>query len=434
MSSMPIICLGVSHHTAPVELRERLTCSLTDLIDLLPSNNGNGSSPWSGHIGELAVISTCNRMEIYARVDTNIEDARDSILEHLSTSKRVALNRIIDHTFEHVGQAAVEHLFSVAAGLDSMVLGEPQILGQVADSYMLAVEQKTIGPLLSALFRTAIRVGKRARTETAIGFNPASISSVAIAKAQQIVGDLRLCRPLLVGMGEMGKLAVKALQARGVTEIAVANRTKERAEVFAEGCGGDAYTLTELGKAIAASDLVVSATAAPHIILYPDMVQEAMAERPDRKLVLIDVAVPRDIDPRVAEIPGVFLFDVDDLQGGLDEALEARQRETPKVEQIVREEVADFDDQARQISVRPIIVEMRQKAETIRQKELRRALRNLGEVDTETLEQIQLFSRSLVNKLLHDPTIRLKQSAGNGESAEIAETVRLLFSLEAPEQ
>ncbi len=297
---------------------------------------------------------------------------------------------------------------------------------------MSAVASKATGPVLTALFKAAIRTGKRARTETGISSKPASISSVAIAKAQQIVGDLRERKPLIVGMGEMGQLAMQSLRSRGVSQIAVANRTLQRAEAFADGCGGNTYTMAELTKALAEADVVISATAAPHLIIYPEMVQEAMALRDDRELVLVDIAVPRDIDDAVGDIPGVHLFDVDDLQCSLDEALAARQEEVPKVESIIAREVMSFESQLREIRVKPVIADLRQKAEAIRQRELSRTLRHLGDVDPKTLEQFQLFSRSLVNKLLHEPTIRLKAEAsnGNGHAEEFATTIRELFSLE----
>jgi glutamyl-tRNA reductase len=429
MSPPSIVCLGLSHQTAPIELRERLSCSLSDLGSLTKQSSGRSSI--DGTIGELVLISTCNRLEIYARVDSEAIDAQSLLTDQLTEARGVDAADVGDHTYFYTGRNAVQHLFSVAAGLDSLVLGEPQILGQVTDAYTSAVESKSTGPLLSALLKSAIRVGKRARTETAISSNPASISSMAIAKAQEIVGDLRFRRPLVVGMGEMGQLAMSSLQSRGVKQIAVANRTRERAETFAEGCSGDVYTMAELAEALVQADVVISATAAPHVIFHPEMVREAMAQRTDKELILVDIAVPRDVDPAVGDIPGVHLFDIDDLKGSLDEALAARRKEAPKVEAIIREEVAEFEAILRQMSIRPLLVGMRQKAETIRQRELERSLRFLGEVDPETFEQLQLFSRSLVNKLLHEPTIRLKEKANNGESAEYAEFLRHLFSLEA---
>jgi glutamyl-tRNA reductase len=410
-------------------LREHLGCSLADLMPLLVS--GNGQLMAKASVQELTVISTCNRMEIYAVASGDLADVQSILVEHLSRCKSIEAGDFLAHIYIFTGDEAGQHLFEVAAGLDSLVLGEAQILGQVTDAHMAAEAAGTAGPLLTALFRAAIRAGKRARTETRISSNPASISSVAIAKAQQIVGDLKLSVPLVVGMGEMGQLAMKSLQSRGVEQIAVANRTVTRAEAFAEGCGGNAYTMAELAKALAVADVVISATGAPHIIIHPEMVREAMSRRSDRQLVLVDIAVPRDVDPAVGEIPGVHLFDMDDLQESLDEALLARKQETPRVKEIIHQEMVALEEELRQVSVRPLIVGLRQKAEAIRQRELQRTLRHLGDVDQQTMEQLQHFSRSLVNKLLHDPTIRLKETADNRGPATFEEAVRQLFRLES---
>lgn len=430
MSPSSIVCLGLSHQTAPIELRERLSCSLVDFSSLpIPRRRGK---PDVAPFGEMVVINTCNRLELYVRFDDSDVDRRAILAEQLATARDAKLDEISDHLYFLVGQEAVEHLFLVAAGLESQVLGEPQILGQVTDAYMAAVEADTAGPVLTALFRAAIRVGKRARTETAISNNPASIGSIAINKAQQIVGDLRLRRPLVVGMGEMGQLAMRSLQSRGVRQIAVANRTRDKAETFGNGCIGDFYTLAELVDSLAEADVVISATAAPHVIIGRDMVLAAMSKRAGKELVLVDIAVPRDVDPVVGDIPGVHLFDMDDLQSDLDDALAARQQEIPRVKAIIQEEVTSFETELRQVSIRPLIAGLRQKAELIRQRELERTLRFMGDVDPRTLRQMQLFSRSLVNKLLHEPTVRLKEKAGNGESVEYAEALQHLFSLEPP--
>ena len=429
MSTRLLICLGLSHHTAPVHLRERLACSISDLTPLLGSENGHSAD--GIEISELTVISTCNRMEIYATFGGDAIAVKSALIEQLAGCKQVAAEEFLSHLYVFVGDEVVQHLFEVAAGLDSLILGEAQILGQVTEAHLAAQEAAATGPSLAALFRAAIRAGKRARTETRISSSPASISSVAIAKAQEIVGDLKLSVPLVVGMGEMGQLAMKSLQSRGVQQIAVANRTRELAEAFAEGCGGNAYTMAELAKALAAADVVISATGAPHIIIHPEMVKEAMAQRSDRQLVLVDIAVPRDVDPAVADIPGVHLFDMDDLQESLDEALSARRRETPMVRAIIEHEIRALNEELRQASIRPLIVGLRQKAETIRQRELQRTLRQLGDVDQQMMEQLHVFSRSLVNKLLHDPTVRLKETADNGDTASFEDAVRQLFSLES---
>lgn len=429
MPPMPVVCLGLSHHTAPIALRERLSCSIADLTRSLDS--GTQSVTLDSAVAELVLISTCNRLELYARVDADPDNAKALLADRLAAARGVEVSELVEHLYFLKGHDVAKHLFRVSAGLDSLVLGEPQILGQVTEAFMSAQSAKSAGPVLTALFRAAIRAGKRARSETAISSKPASIPSMAIAKAQQIAGDLRQNRPLVVGMGEMGQLALKSLQSRGVKEIAVANRTADAAEAFAEGCKGNAYTLAELSNALVDADVVISATAAPHIIIRPEMVTEAMHQRGDKPLVLVDIAVPRDVDPAVADIPGVHLFDMDDLSGSLDDALAARREELPKVEEIISDELSLFKEELRQMRVRPLIADLYQKAEFIRQNELERTVRSIGQMDMETMAQLQLFSRSLVNKLLHDPTVRLKELAVNGEADVYADAFRHLFSLES---
>lgn len=430
MSVRQIVCLGLSHRTAPVEVRERIRCSLIDVGQLLPMLDEGMVTDYGrfSAISEAVILSTCNRMEFYTVVDTAVDDPRQLMVDLLASIHPADLDGMGDQVYFYAGETAVSHLLQVAAGLDSLVLGEPQILGQVTDAYMAAVKAHTIGPILDALFQTAIRSGKRVRTETAIGNNPASISSVSIALAKQTVGDLSDKQILIIGSGEMARLAIKALRARGLTQISVANRTQSRAEALASNGSGRGYSLEELPQALAAADVVISATGAPEPILFKQAVTETMNLRPERPLVLIDIAVPRDIDPDARGIAGVHLFDVDDLQGTLDESLEARKAEIPQVEAILAGEKACLEMELRTLTVKPLIADLHQKAEAIRQRELERTLRHLGEVDPQTLEHLQHLTRSLVTKLLHEPTKQLRTQAGNGTAVDIG-TVRELFGL-----
>ena len=430
MSVRQIVCLGLSHRTAPVEVRERIRCSLIDVGQLLPMVDEGIVSDYGRFqaISEAVILSTCNRMEFYTVVDTE-EDPRQLMVDLLENIHPADLNEMGAQVYFYAGETAVSHLLEVVAGLDSLVLGEPQILGQVTDAYMAAVKAHTIGSILDALFKTAIRSGKRVRTETAIGSNPASISSVSIALAKQVVGDLSDKHILIIGSGEMGRLAIKALRARGLSQISVANRTKSRAEALASEGSGQAYSLEELPQALAAADVVISATSASDPVLTRNRVVQTMNLRQERPLVLIDIAVPRDIDPTARDIPGVHLFDVDDLQGTLDESLDARQAEIPQVHEILAQEHAALDVELRTLTVKPLIADLHQKAEAIRQRELERTLRHLGDVDPQTLEHLQHLTRSLVTKLLHEPTKQLRTHAGNGTAVEYASTVRELFGL-----
>jgi glutamyl-tRNA reductase len=419
-------------------VRERLICLLAEPDKLLPPYHEPSFSPVNSYepfnaIRELIILSTCHRIEVYAGVDASIVNPRALLVDFLARAYNVAPAVFSRHSYYYAGREAVLHLFRVAAGLDSMVLGEPQILGQVTSAYMKAVKAQAAGPLLSTLFRGAIRTGKRARNETLISSNPASISAIAIALAQQIVGDLRAHQVLVIGLGEMGRLALKALQARSIKDVALVNRTRQRAEAVAAQWGGQVYGLTELPQALAIADVVISATSAPYPIISADVVRQVMAQRPDRPLVLIDIAMPRDIDPAVSELPGIHLFGIDHLRSSLDEAQMARQQEIPQVEGIIDQEVIAFEVQLRQLAMKPLITDLHQKAESIRQREVERTLRRLGDVDPQTLAHIQHLSRSLINKLLHEPTMRLKELANDGtanEAAEYTATVRHLFGLE----
>ena len=426
-----IVCLGLSHHTAPLALRERISCSLPEEHGLLEAVE-DGSDRFDA-LAEMVLLSTCNRIELYAVVDAPAGAAQRLLTDYMASVHPVDPASFDDYLYFHQGYAAIIHLARVAAGLDSMVLGEPQILGQVNDAYMQAVEANTAGPVLTALFRGAIRAGKRARTETAISSNPASVSSVAITLAQQVAGDLERQEVLVVGLGEMGQLALSALRKRKIANISLANRSRERAERLAAGWDGRTYGLEQLPQALATADTVICATAAPHTVVDAGMVRAVMAQRKGRPLVIIDIAVPRDVEPDVARVPGVHLFDIDDLQETLDEALAARQKEIPRVEAIIAEELKALEAEIRALTIKPIIVDLRQKAEAIRQRELERTLRFLGDdVDEETLKHVQHLSRSLVNKLLHEPTTRLREKATDGQATEYEEAVRDLFDLNPP--
>jgi glutamyl-tRNA reductase len=417
MEMTQLVCLGVSHHTATVELREYLNrAATTEMRD--PA------------IQELAMVATCNRAELYATFPADVVDAQERMLNFLAKMHHVALDKLAGHTYFYAGADVVTHLCRVAAGLDSLVIGEPQILGQVIDAYQAAQQAQTIGPVLSLLFRTAIQAGKRARTETTISANPASISSVAVALAQQATGDLRMQRVLVVGVGEMGKLTIKALRGRGVITIDAANRTQAKAAAVVKVGQGQAYGLADLSVALAAADVVFTAVTSEQPIIDATLIHSVMTTRPERPLVLVDLAVPRNVDPAVAAVAGVRRFDVDALQANLDDALSARQRQIPQVEAIIAQEIATWEQRSHELMVEPVIVDLRQKAEAIRQRELERTLRFLGEVDPQILTHIQHLSRALVNKLLHEPTIRLKQKASDQDAAHYASTVRDIFGLE----
>ena len=411
-----LVCVGLSHRTAPVELRERVGAL------------GLGAERCPAVL-EHVVLQTCYRVELYARLTTGVEDARDDLVEALSRAHDVSRELLLDHLYVHAGVDVARHVSRVASGLDSLVLGESEILGQVGDALETARADETVGPGLALLFRSAIAAGRRARAETALGANPATASSMALALAAGVLGDLGTKRLLVVGAGRIGLQTLKAAQSRRVHCLAVANRTRGRAEEVAARFDADAFGLDELESALAGADVAITATSSETPVIGRGVVARAAAARTERPLVLVDLAVPADVDRDAGEIEGVRLFDVDDLRAGLDDAMASRVREIPKVEAIVEEEVAAFARRYRELEVEPLLSELRRRAETIRAREVERALGDLGEVDPAVAEQIQRLSRSLVKKLLHDPTVRARERAGAGEVDEVAEAVRDLFGI-----
>jgi glutamyl-tRNA reductase len=310
-----------------------------------------------------------------------------------------------------------------------MILGEPQILGQVTEAYELGLSQRSIGPVLSTLFRYAIHTGKRARTETAISRNPASTSSVAVKLAEETVGDLSATHTVVVGAGEMAELAVEALRVRGAQHITVVNRTHARAQQLADRWQATALTFENLPDALLDADIVITSTGAPHILIKPPLAETVIRQRPDRPLVFIDIAVPRDVDPDVNQLPNVRCYDIDDLETRLNGSLAERQQEIPQVEAIIAAEADAFMDWLKSLEIMPVISDLRAKADAIRRAEVDKTLRQLKGLSETDRQRIEAMSEALVNKLLHDATLRLKAEAGNGHAAEYAAAVRHLFAL-----
>ncbi len=414
-----LVCLGLSHRTAPVELRERIG-SLGPGAERCPA------------VLEHVVLQTCYRIELYAHLTSGVDDARDELVDALSTVHDVPRDLLVQHLYVHPGEDAARHLCRVATGLDSLVLGEAEILGQVGDAFEAARSADAAGPALTLLFRTAITAGRRARSETAIGANPATASSMALALAEGVAGDLREKQLLVIGAGRVALQTLKAAEGRGISRVEVANRTRERAEEVALRFDARAVGLDDLEAALAAADVAVAATSSETPIVARGLVASAMRGREERPLVVVDLAVPADVERGAAEVDGVRLFDVDDLRAGLDEAMSSRLREVPKVEAIVEEEAESFSRRYRELEVEPLLTELRRRAESIREREVEHALRDLGDVDPAVAERVEHLSRTLVKKLLHDPTVRARERAGAGEADEIADAVRDLFGISAP--
>ena len=414
-----LVCLGLSHRTAPVELRERIG-ALGFSAERCPA------------VVEHAALQTCYRVELYAWLTSGVEEARDELIAALSRAHGVERELLIDHLYVHSGDDVAQHLCRVAAGLDSLVLGETEILGQVGDALEAGKADGTVGPGLSLLFRTAITAGRRARTETAIGANPATASSMALALAEGVLGDLREKRVLVVGAGRIGLQSLKALAGRRVAQTAIVNRTRERAIEVADRIGATAHGLDELEDVLSWADVAVTATSSETPVIGTNLVRDAVSRRGQRLLVLVDLAVPADVERDAGAVAGVRLFDVDDLRAGLDGAMASRLREVPGVEAIVADEVESFRRRYQELEVEPLLSALRRQAEDIREQELERALRDLGDVDAAIAQRIEHLSRSLVKKLLHEPTVRLRERAGTGNADEVADAVRDLFGLAAP--
>jgi glutamyl-tRNA reductase len=383
---------------------------------------------------EHASLQTCYRVELYTRLVSGVDDARDELLDALSSAHGVPRELLLDHLYVHSGEDVARHLCRVAAGLDSLVLGEAEILGQVRDAFDSGVAAGTVGPGLTLLFRTAIGAGRRARTDTAIGENPATASSMALALAEGVLGDLRDRRLLVVGAGRVGLQTLKAAEGRGIAGIAIANRTKGRAAEVAGRFGATAHDLAGLESALASADVAVTATSSESPVVLADVVRAAMSGREERPLVLVDLAVPADVERGAGDVPGVRLFDVDDLRAGLDDAMASRLREVPRVEAVVESEVEDFARRYRELEVEPLLSELRRRAESIRERELERALADLDDLDPAVAERIDHLSRTLVKRLLHDPTVRARARAGDGNVDEVSDAVRDLFGISDPRE
>jgi glutamyl-tRNA reductase len=424
--SSHIHCLGLNHNTANVALRERLAFTPHRLQAALARVGCGNDSAWED-IQELAILSTCNRVELYAVGSGSIFNNLEAFL---SETQNIPIAEFSTSLYRLVDEEAANHLMRVACGLDSVVIGEPQILGQVTEAYAAAKQQSTVDKILSQLFQSAIHAGKRARSETTINHNPASIASVAVNLISATVSDLPLSQVLVLGAGEMAELAVEALRKRGATNILVINRTLQRAQELATRWSGRAAVLEMLMDHLHEVDIVITSTGAPHIVIWRSMVEEAMRMRPQKPMVFMDIAVPRDVDEEVKEIQGVRLYDIDSLSALLQTSLAQRQAQIPKVEEILAEELAGFKAYLLNLDVLPIIIEMRKQADIIRQNELKKAIRRMPDLTPEMEKQIEVLTSAIVNKILHRPTTRLRGESHGPYAADYASLTRYLFGLD----
>ncbi len=423
---MNSLCLGISHRESPVELREKLSFSQDRLASVLAATRRGEERNRRPGLSELAILSTCNRFEVYAVSRT---DGFRELVDFVSESTGVPESEFLSAAARRENRNAVTHLFRVSSGLDSMVLGETQVLGQVTGAYDISREHGSIGPILSALFRAAIHAGKRAHTETAISRNAGNVSSVAARLAAEKIGDIADARVVVIGAGEMAELAVEALRHRNAKHITVVNRSRERAEELAARWKAEALGFERIEEALGAADIVISSTGAPHIVLTRELVEEVMETRPGIPLLLIDIAVPRDIDPGVNEVPNARCYDIDDLESRLSDSLAERRKAVPEVEAIIEAEAEAFMEYLRSLDIVPVVTALRAKAEDIRRVETDKALRQLAHLAGEDRARIEFLTKSILDRFLHQPTLRLKAAAGQGQAAEYAAAISHVFDL-----
>ncbi|HEX2123417.1 MAG TPA: glutamyl-tRNA reductase [Thermoanaerobaculia bacterium] len=419
---MPLILLGLNHRTAPVDVRERLNVAESRLPETTESLRGLDG------VAGAAVLSTCNRVE--AIVSTRDEDVIENVVDWLGARTSVSRGEIEKHLYILRHGDVVKHLFRVASGLDSMILGEPQIGGQVKKAFLTARELGTLDSLLTQLYEQTLRVAKRVRTETGIGEHAVSVPFAAVELAKKIFGDLRGLHVLLVGAGEMGELTAEHLQSQEVQQVFVANRSYDRAVELASRFGGQAIQFDRIDESLASSDIVIASTAAPHFLIEPHHVARALDARRNRNLFLIDLSVPRTINPAVAQLDGAYLYNVDDLQQVADANLGLRQAKARDAEQIVLREVDAFRRRLVAQDAVPTILELQQRLESIRAAETEKVLRRLGPITADQREAIETFSTQMINKILHYPILQLKDGAEEPQEREsLRRTIRKIFGL-----
>lgn len=419
---MSVIVVGLNHRTVPVALLERMTVPQHVLPKVLHDLAARE------HLLEVAVLSTCNRTEIYAR-GTRFHAAVGDVRDFLAAYSGAAPDEFDEHLYTYFDDAAVGHLFAVAAGLDSMIVGESEILGQVRQAWEAAEREGAARQQLHRLFRHAIETGKRVRTETGIGRHPVSIPSAAVTVAAEHLGTLDHAKVLVIGAGRMGTGLASTLRSRGVEQVWIANRTIGRAEELARQVGGSAIPLTEVADTIVDADVVLTSTASSEVLVERATIEMVMACRNGRPLLVVDVALPRDVDPGVGEVNDVTLLDLDDLKGYAQRSAERRRAEIGRAREIVASELDRYraDRAAREVA--PLVAALREFGEDVRRRELDRFASRLARLDPEAREAVEALTQAIVNKLLHEPTVRVKGEAGTTRGVYYADALAALFDL-----
>jgi glutamyl-tRNA reductase len=421
---MNLLLCGVNHKTAPVALREKLVCLIPEVGAAYEQVQS-----WP-EISECLLYTTCNRVELMCVTD-DPEEAAHRIREFFARHPEVAPDDLHAAFYIQRDRDAVQHFFRVASSLDSMVVGEPQILGQVKQAYREATQHRATGPILNRLVHKAFSVAKRVRVETGIGDHAVSVSYAAVTLAKKIFGELTGKNVLLLGAGEMAELALEHLKGHGVVKITVANRTLERGVKLARRFGGEAVSLEELQDQLLLADILISSTGAGDLLLTRDQVKAVMRRRKQRPLFLIDIAVPRDLDPAINDLDNVYLYNIDDLKDMVELNLERRRHEAGKAERLVGAETLKFLNWLSTLEVFPTIIDLKDKADAICQAELKKTLSQLGPLTPEQRQALEVLTASITQKLLHDPIIFLKRNRRPKNPREELNLVRRLFNLDA---
>lgn len=420
-----LLLMGLNHRTAPVEVREQLAFTADSLEPALRRLVDRQV------VREGAIVSTCNRVEVIA-CTSDVSAAGEKITALLADVKQIARSLFEPHLYRRIGKEAVSHLFRVASSLDSMVVGEPQILGQVKDAYAASSELGTLGVILHRCFHKSFSVAKRVRSETRVAAKAVSISSAAVDLARSIFDHLDDKTAMVIGAGEMGEQTVRHLQGNGIGTVLVTNRTFQRAVELARHCKGTVVPFDQLPRHLHLADIVIGSVGMNEYLLAPAVVEEVVRERKRRPMFFIDLGVPRNFDPRLNDLENVFLYDIDDLEKVIEDNKDEREREAIKAESIIAEEVESFWAWLSSMEVTPTIVALRERAELIRQKEVAKTLASLKELPPHAQKAIEALSAAITNKLLHPPIAYLKASGRNGvgSDAESVTIVRRMFGLD----
>lgn len=420
---MYVLVAGVNHRTAPVEIREKFSISGSALQDSYAS-----LSSYKTIEGSI-ILQTCNRTEVYATT-RNIEAGTKELEHFLRQFSGLGYHELKSYLYQPNCYDAINHLFRVSAGLDSMILGENQILGQVKEAYLEAIETGASDGVLNALFQKAIYVGKRVRTETELDKYPVSISAAAVELARRSLGDLKNKTVMVVGAGEMSELTARYLMKNGVQSVVVSNRSYDKALQLAESLHGQAIRLSELPDMLPRTDIVISCTSAAHYIINTKNCGDSISNRQGQPIIMIDIAVPRDIDPALRDIAGVYLYDIDDLQGVVDANYLERQRASRAAQKIIEEELDKFNQWLATLYVVPVISALKSQAEAIKTHELQKALNRMGALSEHQQKVLGSMANSIVNQLLHHPVVTLKEMAVSNEGHIYAEVLKQLFDLQ----